>query len=551
MKITNLQLGDTSCSGFSMKLFIFLFLLIAFPVNAATIYIDGSMAGDCTTGNYSIASRTCTGSDGNAYNDIQAALTASATTDTIYFRAGAITSNASGTDGIAPKAGQTWSGYQSETATITAGGSHRFVFQWVGVNTVTIRNLTLVGGTAMSIRVQNSVAPVLENLNISGWGSEGLGAEGGPFAGFTHGINVGSFSGSTPTTNAVIRNLYVHDPHSQRGIWTGGITAGGWFNNGTIENNRVEGALIHEAIWMDVGNLQPGNIIRNNYVKGVTRSCLFNELGSVGTWYNNICDSPGEFGFRIHHREVHNNAGIKFYNNTVYNPGSTGIWINGWPGTGSISNMEIKNNIIFRSNAAGQPLLSVGETYTSETTNFFQNNLFHATLNNNGVCWNNSDAGTGTSCTGSFTMYADTTAGMNSFNSAIGPRVSGNIAGDPLFANPAGEDFRLCTAAGVPHASCTGASPAINAGTNVGLAFTGSAPDLGALETAIAGTGNITPGAPCVFGDPLAINQQSIIRDMNCPVIQGAPPITIKFPASATGLQVGADTTGLKFGVVP
>lgn len=37
---------------------------------------------------------------------------------------------------------------------------------------------------------------------------------------------------------------------------------------------------------------------------------------------------------------------------------------------------------------------------------------------------------------------------------------------DPLFANAAGGDYRLCTAAGVPHASCSGASPAIGRGVD-------------------------------------------------------------------------------------
>jgi hypothetical protein len=51
--------------------------------NAATIYIDALMGSDCTSGNYSIVNRNCTGSNGNAYNDVQAAYAASAANDTI------------------------------------------------------------------------------------------------------------------------------------------------------------------------------------------------------------------------------------------------------------------------------------------------------------------------------------------------------------------------------------------------------------------------------------------------------------------------------------
>jgi hypothetical protein len=42
-----------------------------------------------------------------------------------------------------------------------------------------------------------------------------------------------------------------------------------------------------------------------------------------------------------------------------------------------------------------------------------------------------------------------------------------SIESNPLLANIAGDDFRLCTASGVPHASCSGASPAIALGVDI------------------------------------------------------------------------------------
>jgi hypothetical protein len=60
---------------------------------------------------------------------------------------------------------------------------------------------------------------------------------------------------------------------------------------------------------------------------------------------------------------------------------------------------------------------------------------------------------------------------------------SGNIGFDPLFANPSGADFRLCQGLSSPVARCPHRSPAIDAGVNVGLPFSGAAPDLGAKES--------------------------------------------------------------------
>jgi hypothetical protein len=66
-------------------------LLAASPALAVTRYADGSMGADCTSGNYSIASRNCTGTDGNAYNTLQEGLDATGNSDTLYIRLGSYT----------------------------------------------------------------------------------------------------------------------------------------------------------------------------------------------------------------------------------------------------------------------------------------------------------------------------------------------------------------------------------------------------------------------------------------------------------------------------
>lgn len=67
---------------------IFFSIVFAMPAYGATIYVDQTLGVDCTSGNYSTTNRTCTGSDGNAYITIQAAINAMSVGDTIYIRGG-------------------------------------------------------------------------------------------------------------------------------------------------------------------------------------------------------------------------------------------------------------------------------------------------------------------------------------------------------------------------------------------------------------------------------------------------------------------------------
>src|SRR6056297_1037351 len=86
--------------------FIVLFSLIASTGLAADIYVDQNLTSNITDGSYSIANRDSSGSDGNAYTTVQAAINNMNPGDHIYLRNGTyqeghinITSNKNPTNG--------------------------------------------------------------------------------------------------------------------------------------------------------------------------------------------------------------------------------------------------------------------------------------------------------------------------------------------------------------------------------------------------------------------------------------------------------------------
>jgi peptidoglycan hydrolase-like protein with peptidoglycan-binding domain len=122
-------------------------------------------------------------------------------------------------------------------------------------------------------------------------------------------------------------------------------------------------------------------------------------------------------------------------------------------GVGTISNIFIKNNIFYQlNNANSQGFVHMPNTKDSSTSGLrsninIENNLTYLTGNNNNV------------------SYSGT---INSYTNA------NNLKVDPLFISST--DFHLQPS-----------SPAINIGTNVGLPYNGSAPDIGVYEYGVLG----------------------------------------------------------------
>ncbi|NOZ67853.1 MAG: hypothetical protein GXP46_01065, partial [Deferribacteres bacterium] len=84
MKTKYIQQKTVLISG----LIIIFNLFIFSNLFAADIYVDQTLSNNCTSQNYSILKRNCTGSDGNAYKTIKAAVKVMNAGDTMFLRGG-------------------------------------------------------------------------------------------------------------------------------------------------------------------------------------------------------------------------------------------------------------------------------------------------------------------------------------------------------------------------------------------------------------------------------------------------------------------------------
>lgn len=149
------------------------------------------------------------------------------------------------------------------------------------------------------------------------------------------------------------------------------------------------------------------------------------QIDSVIVRYNVVFNNP-MYGILIGGwSEVKN---IQIYHNTVYGNGSNGIQIL----YRQAKNLTIKNNIIAVKNGARHI-----DNAPNAPGVVVERNLYHPAA----ISLNNA-------------------------------RDSKPLAGDPLFVDPAKNDFRLLKD-----------SPAIDAGVHLGMSFKGAAPDLGAFES--------------------------------------------------------------------
>lgn len=222
------------------------FILLATPCFAVNYYADNQASAAPCTGNYSIANRTCTGSDGNSYATIQAAVNAASAGDTVYVRTGTYPEELNTTVNGGNESGRiTIRNYGSESVTVTQVD--------IDHNYNTIQGFTILGHGSywtvggVRIGVNADYCKVLNNT---------IGAQ----VDGTFGIHF-RYSGSPPAPDAA---TYC-----------------------TISGNTISSALIDTAIEIWGSN----NTVSNNTVSNLTDADFLRIWGHDHTISDNTFDT--------------------------------------------------------------------------------------------------------------------------------------------------------------------------------------------------------------------------------------------------------------------
>lgn len=460
------------------------------PSNA--IFVDSSLSADLPSGGYSIKDRDNSGSDGPAYNTLQEAINVASAGDTIYIRAGSYVPIPSSNDYVAriTSSGSsgspiTISSYDNENVIIDA--STRKYGLWLeGADFITIRGLEIQNGTRSGIYVLNSTDCVLERNVIHDF------------------RDTTSVSVHTP-------GIYLKDD-SPRGIvrynevydCAKGIEL--LHSTDYLEDCLVEFNYIHDLHWFDgVGSYNDTN------ADGIV--CNRNQFTLIR---RNVVARCGDDGM-----DIYDSLSCEIKSNIAFNcgdvlsgtdPGSGGDG-NGFKSTtGGGGGHLFSNNISFNNELRG---FDQDHVDTAAPGNTYYNNvsygngtwgwLIEKNSSTNTVLRNNIGYLNATKdirirntapCDSDYNFWADGIWPNDStaieFPSPTGHSRSGN----PMFVNPPTaavsldpestgvnldlEDEDFATAIGF---ALSESSTCKNAGEDVGIAFNGSAPDMGALES--------------------------------------------------------------------
>lgn len=430
--------------GGGMLALLFL-LLFAGSAEAATRYVDAT-AGACS-GNYSIASRNCSGSDGTSYATISTGLAATTTAgDILRIRAGTYTATIVTADYAA--GGSSWSvPIVIEGCPASACGSD----EYPTINTTASQVLNL---TSSSNAYTWFKRIVFDGVNQSSadsnaqwirWTADHIRFDDVE-------VKNAKFHAVACITGAD-GSEFINSRNHDNGNYVVGDNLGNalyWSCDfGLIEGNTFYGND-YASVWFNPGS---DNIFRNNITRD--QRWWVNFSGSRNLIYNNLVwDLTGiaaSISYDCSPHAAPCSYGNKIYNNTIYNQPSIGIEIGSFFGADS---NEIKNNVMVCTSGSVVPV----KIYGSDD----DNNVI--TYNRWEGCGAIEDSGTGTTA-------------------------SNNTTGASGFTNAAGDDFTL-----------TAGSTLRDAGTDLSATLTtdyigtarpqNSVFDLGAYEYIVVASSN-------------------------------------------------------------
>jgi hypothetical protein len=377
------------------------------------------------------------------------------------------------------------------------------------------RDIDFQGGirTGMSLRGVKNV--LVENCNIGNRSG-------------THGFTVYGSDTGRSGNNGIIRNCNIDADNHVHNYWHAettddGLVLGDGVSNWTAYNNYVAG-WAHTGIM--VGTLSTfhtnNNDVYNNYITcpdiEYGRGSAFygeedtfknnkfhhniikdtktrSQIQSHGIeFYNNIIDGIDNQirinlpqGMMIYRTTTKNTSDIKIYNNIFANLDGPGLEFSYNNRNGYIKNSIISNNIFYDTainstyniyNSGGavpsqDVQFVIADSSLTMSDNTYQNNLFYKSSGQNLINYGNDPAND----------YLKTVSEFNAMTGTDGDVISGNMDVNPLFVNPndpLGPDGIIFTADDGFRLSA--GSSAIDAGIDVGIAYLGNAPDIGAYE---------------------------------------------------------------------
>lgn len=421
-------------------------VLWAAGAHAAILYADNTLSGNCV-GNYSVSNRSCTGSDGNAYNTEAGAVAAVQAGDTIYLRAGTFVNQWNFQDAGKSGTASAWitmAGYPGERPVIKyrfiqpsgTGAPYGPIKAWGNRGYFLFKNFIVDGETSAdttSWYIRDGAHHfTLEDIEMRGIRSTGL---------FVMGDGV------------IVRNCTIHDgvPHLTSRRYAIYISAG---SDVLIENNELYGFAGGGITVFANSTLISNLIIRNNRIHD-----------------NNTMNSP-QAGIDVYKEPAATFTNVQVYKNVVYKHGLTsphphpsGIRV----GNGVIG-VKVWNNTIYGNKGYGV-LIQSGGTGGAPVNTVVQNNIITGNTIDETI-----NAGTGTTMT-----FNGCRAAVNCGTSKIA------LASDTEpFTNAAADDYTLKQ----------GSNPARDAGTAVTLdtAAVGTR-DIGAYEQGALATNPAVVGS--------------------------------------------------------